>query len=80
MAPPEYFAIFGQIREAREESTNHFIFLQKLCQILLNTGVCVCVCVCVCVVKCDDISCAVGCTVLLLVFMSVPIAILALGE
>ena len=38
IAPPDYFTIFGQIREAREESSSNLVFLKRLGQIVLNTG------------------------------------------
>ena len=87
VAPPDYFTIFGQIREAREESRNHLAFLGRVGQIILNTGIRTHHCIILVVSEsvyiytcCFNSVLLVGCTVLLLVFMSVPITILALGK
>ncbi len=37
-APPSYYSLFGQIREAREQSDNNITFLRRVGQIILNTG------------------------------------------
>ena len=37
-APPDYYSLFGQIREARQQSGNSFTFLSRVSKIILSTG------------------------------------------
>ncbi len=37
-APPHYYSLFGQLREARRETDSNLAFAHKVLQILLNTS------------------------------------------